>query len=463
MKEHDDGHCFPELSDHAVLNVCKLLHDVYALKQNTVLTEQEKNDRLDAALQEALEQDPNSILQCINFFQVPELISQVPELISALINFTPVNELLHELLNADFLTNFDGNLSNYPLLQDLAFREKLTKEIKCKAIQLYPTIANPHFISSNDGITPTEYIQTHPNYNYKYLNVKTIFQCSVTSNDNTTHFDSNDHTIEVYQHQTNGYWIKTQTLLGHKDKITSIYLSDDGNTLFSASSDQTIKIWDRLPNNTWNPTPKTLNNQYASWVTCRTHPHNKFMLFSVGNQSNSVIKIWQCKQDGNWILTQKFPTNTLHAYNLVFSHDGKTLFAEGGSYCDNSIEVYYRQPSGSWNAIQTIPNVKYSSTIKDIIFTTSNDDAFLFVISDHNTLEVYLHQPDGSYQHLQTLPEPHITSVYSTDLSPTAFLSCSDNNSTTLKKWQLATDLDSMSLEEMLMFLKNRLFPNKHS
>jgi WD40 repeat protein/predicted Ser/Thr protein kinase len=118
-----------------------------------------------------------------------------------------------------------------------------------------------------------------------------------------------------------------RTLSGHTDRVWSVALSQDGQTLVSGSQDDTIKVW----NPTTGELSRTINAQAGSVRAVSLSADGKTL--AAGNGDNS-IKVWDLPTGK---LRYTLSGHTGSVWSVALSRDGKTLVS--GSQ-DNSIKVW---------------------------------------------------------------------------------------------------------------------------
>ncbi len=129
--------------------------------------------------------------------------------------------------------------------------------------------------------------------------------------------------IQIWQWETG---IKSDTLKGHTDLISSLVYASDGSTLISGSRGGTITIWDiesKKSINSW----KAHRDQY-NFVDVDVHPNGKEIISSSFSFFRS-IKRWDLMTG---TLINELGASTDRIRNLVFSQDGKYLAIGRGGH-----------------------------------------------------------------------------------------------------------------------------------
>jgi WD40 repeat protein len=78
-------------------------------------------------------------------------------------------------------------------------------------------------------------------------------------------------------------------LTGHNDRISSVVISPDGQTLVSASGDTTVKIWDLKTGTLL----RTLTGHYAWVSSIAISPDSQTL---VSGSYDKTIKVWRMPQ-----------------------------------------------------------------------------------------------------------------------------------------------------------------------
>jgi WD40 repeat protein/tRNA A-37 threonylcarbamoyl transferase component Bud32 len=150
---------------------------------------------------------------------------------------------------------------------------------------------------------------------------------------------SNDKTIKIWNLQ-NDYNINNftffplfledklkTTLTGHTDRVNSVAISPDGQTLVSGSNDKTIKIW-----NLKTGALKTTLAGHSNWVNSVAISPNGQIL--VSGSCDDTIKIWNLKTGA---LKTTLAGHSQSVNSVAISPDGETIVS--GSR-DNTIKVW---------------------------------------------------------------------------------------------------------------------------
>ncbi len=127
--------------------------------------------------------------------------------------------------------------------------------------------------------------------------------------------------------KTTSSWQCLYTLTGHRNAVTTVAFSPDGETLASSSQDQTIEIWWRNTGKRW----YTLTG-HRNWVTTMSFSPNGEMLAS--GSRDKTIEIWDMTKGKRWFTLMG---HTDGVETVAFSRDGNIL-ASGSR--DNTIKLW---------------------------------------------------------------------------------------------------------------------------
>ena len=167
------------------------------------------------------------------------------------------------------------------------------------------------------------------------------------------------------QRLASGSWDKTikiwdsasgsclQTLESHRYLVTSVAFSPDGQRLASGSGDKTIKIWDPASGSCL----QTLESHRYLVTSVAFSPDGQWL---ASGSWNNTIKIWD-PASGSCLQTLEGHRDTV--VSVAFSLDGQRL-ASGSR--DDTIKIW---DPASGSCLQTIPT---STLITDISFDPTN-------------------------------------------------------------------------------------------
>ncbi|PHH54951.1 Vegetative incompatibility protein HET-E-1 [Ceratocystis fimbriata CBS 114723] len=198
---------------------------------------------------------------------------------------------------------------------------------------------------------------------------------------------SHDNTVKIWD-ATSGVCL--QTLEDHNSCVTSLLFSNDGQRLASGSYDTTIKIWDA----TSGACLQTLEG-HNSAVTSVVFSYDGQRLAS--GSDDRTIKIWDATSGA---CLQTLEGHHSSVTSVVFSYDGQRL-ASGSN--DNAVKIW---DATSGVCLQTLEG--HHREVTSVIF--SNDGQRLASGSDDSTIKIW---DATSGACLQTLEGNHreVTSV----------------------------------------------------
>ncbi|KAK4658853.1 hypothetical protein QC762_0002790 [Podospora pseudocomata] len=188
---------------------------------------------------------------------------------------------------------------------------------------------------------------------------------------------SDDHTVKIWD-PASGQCL--QTLQGHSNSVTSIALSADGQRLASGSHDRTVKIWDPASGQCL----QTLQG-HSNWVTSVAFSADGQRLAS--GSHDRTVKIWD-PASGQCLQTLQGHSNWVNS--IAFSADGQRFAS--GSY-DRTVKIW---DPASGQCLQTLQG--HSDSVTSVAF--SADGQRLASGSDDHTVKIW---DPASGQCLQTL------------------------------------------------------------
>jgi WD40 repeat protein len=266
-----------------------------------------------------------------------------------------------------------------------------------------PTVSNPPPIlqpakAANDNFSLAYSLSAYQD------RVKSV---AISPDGQTLVSGSNDKNIKVWR-LSNGKLLRT--LSGHRESVWSVAISPDGQTLVSGSDDNTIKVW-RLRDG---KLLRTLSGD-QNWVSSVAISPDGQTLVSAG--LDKTIKVWRLR-DGKLIRILSGDQSSVRS--VVISPDGQTLVST-----DNNIKVWRLSDGKLLRTFGGVRNWVWSVAI--------SPDGQTLVSTDDN-IKVW-RLSDG--QLLRTL-SGHQESVNSVAISPDGQTLVSGSNDNTIKVWRLS-------------------------
>jgi len=221
---------------------------------------------------------------------------------------------------------------------------------------------------------------------------------------------SGDRKIKIWNLQTGG--LKT-TLSLHTDAVTSVAISPDGKTLVSGSKDSTIKVWN-LENGSLK---NSLVGHKDAVNSVAINPDGETL---VSGSADKTIKIWNL-QTGK--LRNTLTGHTKSVWRVALSPDGNTLVS--GSY-DNTIKIWNLQPPSLKAFLTGHTDLVYALAI-------SPDGQTLVSGSFDNTIKIWNLQT-GELKNTLT---GHTDLVYAIAISSDGRTLVSGSKDNTIKMWRV--------------------------
>ncbi|ODV38090.1 nSTAND1 domain-containing NTPase [Microcystis aeruginosa] len=243
---------------------------------------------------------------------------------------------------------------------------------------------------------------------------------NISPDGNTLASADDNKTIKLWNLKTGK---KITTLTGHTYYVKSVSFSPDGKILASGSSDNTIKLW----NVETGEEIRTLKGHNNVVVSMKYSPNGKTL---ASGSNDKTIKLWNV-ETGQEIRTLK--AHNGYVKSLSFSPDGKTL------------------ASGSWDKTIKLWNVETGKEIR----TFNNHNSYVYSVSfspDGKTLA------SGSWdktiklwnveigKEIRTI-NGHDGWVTSLSFSPDAKTLASGSNDKTIKLWNVETGQEIRTLK----------------
>ncbi|MBD2096470.1 CHAT domain-containing protein [Trichocoleus sp. FACHB-591] len=241
-----------------------------------------------------------------------------------------------------------------------------------------------------------------------------------------------------------------KTISGHRDRVTAVQFSPDGKLIGSSSADQTVRLWqaDGKP-------LQVLRGHAAAVTSVSFSPDNKIL---ASGSTDGKIKLWQ--RNGTPLKTWTAQGDSIQS--LSFSPQGQTLASAHG---DGSIKVWrlngtlqqtLKGHKGTVNMVRFSPNGQLlaSASNDQKIRLWHVDGAMLQVLSGHRAAVTAISfSSDGKRlasvggdrtvklwnlkgKLLQTLPG-HSSRIETVSFSPDGQLLASGSGDRTVKLWQL--------------------------
>ncbi len=211
------------------------------------------------------------------------------------------------------------------------------------------------------------------------------------------------------------YIVLSHTLTGHSDKVTSVAISSDSETLVSGCADKTIKVW----NLNTGKLIRTLTEDLGEVSSVAISPDGHFLAVGSCQHPKSNVKVWNLKSGKllHTLLGHQKPVNC-----LAISPDGEIL-ASGS----NKIKI--------WNlhSGDRICTLWHSSAVNAAAI--SPDGTILASASSDNKIRLW-NPHTGDL--LRTL-NGHSGEVKSIVISPDGEILFSGSADKTIKIWHLAT------------------------
>jgi WD40 repeat protein/tRNA A-37 threonylcarbamoyl transferase component Bud32 len=235
---------------------------------------------------------------------------------------------------------------------------------------------------------------------------------AISPNGETLVSGSWDDTINIW-HLKMGK-LKT-TITGHSNGVNSVAISPDGETLVSGSWDKTIKIWHLKTGKL-----KTTITGHSSWVRAvAISPDGETL---VSGSWDKTIKIWHLKT-GKLKTTITGHSNRVNS--VAISPDGETLVS-GSS--DKSIKIWHLKTGELKTTLTGHSELVYSVAI-------SPDGETLVSGSEDKTIKIW-HLKAGELKSTLTGHSSWVTSVA---ISPDGETLISGSSDKTIKIWHLKT------------------------
>ncbi len=213
----------------------------------------------------------------------------------------------------------------------------------------------------------------------------------------------------------------TQTIQAQQDKITSIAISPDGQTIASAGANGTVKLW------TTQGQLKLELKAHQGWVNGIAISPDGSTLATAG--SDQTAKIWNlttaAKGNSPQPITLTGHTNSV--YSVSFSPDGQRLATASN---DNTAKIWNLKAAanGGKPLLHTLSG--HSSSVRSIAW--SPDSKLLATASYDQTVKVW--HRDGKL--LDTL-KGHSAAAYSVSFSPNGSYIATASVDETVRLWSL--------------------------
>jgi WD40 repeat protein len=245
-----------------------------------------------------------------------------------------------------------------------------------------------------------------------------VWSVAISNKGKTLVSGSGDNTIKVWDLEKG---VLLHTLQGHKGGVWSVAISPDGKTLFSGGKDKTIKIWDLEKGGD----PRTLQGHTDGIWSLVISPDGK-TLFS--GSKDKTIKIWNLEKGGD---PRTLQGHTDWVKSLALSADGKTLVS--GSY-DETIKVWDLEKGGDPRTLRghksSVTSLSLSADGKTLVSSSFVD----------NTIKIWNLEKGGDPEIL----EDNTYGITSVALSPdgkTLVFAGQDNTINTIKVWDLGNEV----------------------
>jgi WD40 repeat protein len=468
--------------DGTVLFVCKLLSEVYQLKQKNKL------DTLFGFIKNKLQDNPN--LNLANIWNFASYILCIEPLHNVLAQVLAEYYTSRDFLEKEYKSflekhktgYFDGFHPQGVLLDAIkqCVWKSDPKEYK-KVGTLYLNVSAPvhHLALSNDQKTlvaaggPTiKIIQRDGGGKFKLIQTivqKKLEQVVVQGNNNVqqNNVDVNalalsqdtlvsgceDKSIRIYKRQGDDdkYKLSQPIISAHLGKIGVLVLDPNGQMLISSSErDAFINIWYLRDDNGMYEHDQILYLGISNRAEDIVLSNDKQMLVAavrlVGSNS---INMWQ-----HLDRYRPLPSITLHkrCTSLALSIDKQTIF----SGLDNgTIEILRRQDDGTYIQYQTLTHGIWA--VKTLVL--SEDAQVLISRSSDDKTIIWQRQDDGTYIDRQTIENEASTAsiVQSIVLSKNKQFFFSGEEKGKITIWRLTSPIDNANFDQTMAYLYTKI------
>jgi WD40 repeat protein/class 3 adenylate cyclase len=166
---------------------------------------------------------------------------------------------------------------------------------------------------------------------------------------------STDHTMRCWDVQTQQC---VKTLEGHRDRILSVMVAPDQNTLISTSDDETIRVWDVASGHC-----RQTINTHVNWMLSAALSPDGAMLATGSDQR--TVTFWQV---GTGACLGSLPDYTATVWSVAFSPNGQLLATGSDDHTVRLWDMQTRQCVRTWqDHTQQVWQVSFSPDGRSLV------------------------------------------------------------------------------------------------